>query len=80
VWFFRRKVIPKIELGTMTPSPLGAIECQIDEYPPGIGAGMLHRTDARPPPGDLEQTFLHEVLGLGEVPHHHVAGPQEIAR
>ena len=38
---------------------------------------MLHATNPRPAPGDLEQGLLNEVLGLAEIPDDQVRGPQQ---
>lgn len=56
----------------------GAIEGEIDEDAAGVGDRMVHATHPRPAPGHLEEAFLDEALGRREVPHHEVAGAQEL--
>jgi hypothetical protein len=54
---------------TAPPSPApGAIESEVDEDSASVGGRPLHAPHARPPPGDLQQTLLNEILRLAGVP------------
>lgn len=68
----------QVELATAPGAAAGSVERQVGEDPPGVRPWLRHPSHARPPPGDLEQALLHEILGLACIPRDQVGSLQQL--
>jgi hypothetical protein len=67
-----------VELAATAGTAAGAVNRQVDEDPPGVSPGLRHPSHPRPPPRDLEQALLHEILGLADIPGDQVGRLQQL--
>ncbi len=67
-----------VKLAAAPGAATAIVERQVDEDPSGIRPGLRHPSHAWPPPRNLEQALLHEILGLARIPRDQVGSLRQL--
>ena len=67
-----------VELAAAAGAAAGVVKGQVDEDSPRVRAWLRHPSHTWPPPRDLEQALLHEILGLASIPRDQVGRLQQL--
>ena len=68
---------PFAQLGPAARPLRSATQRQIDKDPACVRGRVVHAADPRPAPSHLEQSLLHQILGLLQIPNDQVRSPQQ---